>query len=268
MSGSNKKQKQKYTLPIKKIKINPSRLVKKASPSRVVKRISPSRVKKSSPSRKIRPRSAIRMFKKFDEENLMEPSKDRPTPISPPKRISSTPPNMARSRSSNFVPDNISRSARVSKVDFESNKILEKIQKLKNDFRASDMQPGWFSKKLKITASQKSSGSRPGSAISDKFKTAPPKIGANRPPLNRHLIPRSSAPYNFQSSRKTLDYPVRSNSVTLIKPKDKPIINLKIQYVKMIPSKDRKLLKRSNSGLGRIGKSFNQDLLNLKTVEG
>jgi hypothetical protein len=84
MSGSNKKQKQKYTLPIKKIKINPSRLVKKASPSRVVKRISPSRVKKSSPSRKIRPRSAIRMFKKFDEENLMEPSKDRPTPISPP----------------------------------------------------------------------------------------------------------------------------------------------------------------------------------------
>jgi hypothetical protein len=67
------------------------------------------------------------MFKKFDDENLIEPSKERPKPMSPPKRISSTPPNMTRSRSSNFVPDNKSMSARVSKVDFESNKILEKI---------------------------------------------------------------------------------------------------------------------------------------------
>lgn len=121
MNENSKKEpkikiKKKYTLPAKKIKISPSR----------VKRISPSRVKRKSPSRKARPNSVMRQVKP-DEDNLIEPTRQMPVPISPPKRIASTPPTMNRNESRISLGDNISKSGRVSKVDFESNKILEKI---------------------------------------------------------------------------------------------------------------------------------------------
>jgi hypothetical protein len=79
--------------------------------------------------------------------------------------------------------------------------------------------------------------------------------------MSRPSIPKSSnSPNKF--SRNSLLSPSRSNSVQgLSKPKDKPIMNLKIKVV--APDK-KKVLHRSNSASqNKFSKSFNKDLNNV-----